>query len=159
MIFFTCASRVPYSHFCFGTHILNLSESQDSKSYSGKFCNGRNDFLVGFTLYSSSESWTLRYKIVNKSLYSTTKKTDLVTKTEYFEPRKTLPLLDQDLPPKNCRSPTLCPRKYHMYAKVRHDKKIESVSAEWVSLKADEKQCLGLMVIGMRSSWLYFWKS
>ena len=30
--------------------------------------------------------------------------------------RKNLPLLDQDLPPKNCRSPTLCPRKYHMYA-------------------------------------------
>ena len=43
--FFTCASRVPYSHFCFGTHILNLSEFQDSQSYSGKFCNGRNDFL------------------------------------------------------------------------------------------------------------------
>ena len=55
--FFICASRVPYSHFCFGTHILNLTESQDSQSYSGKFCNGRNDFLVGLTLYSPSESW------------------------------------------------------------------------------------------------------
>ena len=55
--FFTCASRVQYSHFCFGTHILNLSESQDSRSYSGKFCNGRNDFLVGLTLYSPSKSW------------------------------------------------------------------------------------------------------
>ena len=44
--FFTCASRVPYSHFCFGTHILNLTESQDSQSFSGKFCNGRNGFLV-----------------------------------------------------------------------------------------------------------------
>ena len=55
--FFTCASRVLYSHFCFGTHILNLSESQDSQSYSGKFCNGRNDFLVGLTLYSPNESW------------------------------------------------------------------------------------------------------
>ena len=55
--FFTCASRVLYSHFCFGTHILNLSESQDSQSYSGKFCNGLNDFLVGLTLYSPSESW------------------------------------------------------------------------------------------------------
>ena len=55
--FFTCASRVPYSHFCFGTHILNLSESQDLQSYSGKFCNGRNDFLVGLILYSPSESW------------------------------------------------------------------------------------------------------
>ena len=43
--------------FCFGTHILNLSESQDSQSYSEKFCNGRNDFLVGLTLYSPSESW------------------------------------------------------------------------------------------------------
>ena len=43
--------------FSFGTHILNLSESQDSQSYSGKFCNGRNDFLEGFTLYSPSESW------------------------------------------------------------------------------------------------------
>ena len=50
--------RIPSpSHFCFGTHILNLSESQDSQSYSGKFCNGRNDFLVGLTLYSPSESW------------------------------------------------------------------------------------------------------
>ena len=37
--------------FCFGTHILNLSESQDSQSYSEKFCNGHNDFLVGLTLY------------------------------------------------------------------------------------------------------------
>ena len=55
--FFTCASRVPYSHFCFGTHILNLSESQDSQSYSRKFCNGRNNFLVGLTLYSPSKSW------------------------------------------------------------------------------------------------------
>ena len=55
--FFTCASRVPYSHFCFGTHILNLSESQDSQSCTGKFCNGRNDFVVGLTLYSPSESW------------------------------------------------------------------------------------------------------
>ena len=43
--------------FCFGTHILNLSESQDSQSYSGKSCNGHNDFLVGLTLYSPSESW------------------------------------------------------------------------------------------------------
>ena len=43
--------------FCFGTHILNLSESQDSQSYSGKFCNGHNDFLVGLSLYSPSESW------------------------------------------------------------------------------------------------------
>ena len=42
--------------FCFGTHILNLSESQDSQSYSGKFCNGHNDFLVGLTLYSPNES-------------------------------------------------------------------------------------------------------
>ena len=55
--FFTCASRVPYSHFCFETHILNLSESQESQSYSGKFCNGRIDFLVGLALYSLSESW------------------------------------------------------------------------------------------------------
>ena len=54
--FFTCASRVLYSHFCFGTHILNLSESQDSQSYSRKFCNGRNNFLVGLTLYSPSKS-------------------------------------------------------------------------------------------------------
>ena len=47
--FFTCTSQVLYSHFCFGTHILNFSESQDSQSYSGKFCNGRNDFLVVLT--------------------------------------------------------------------------------------------------------------
>ena len=43
--------------FCFGTHILNLSESKDSQSFSGKFCNGCNDFLAGLTLYSPSESW------------------------------------------------------------------------------------------------------
>ena len=43
--------------FCFGTHILNLTESQDSQSYSGKFCNGHNDLLVGLILYSPSESW------------------------------------------------------------------------------------------------------
>ena len=43
--------------FCFGTRILNLSESQDSQSYSGKFCNGCNNFLVGLTLYSPNESW------------------------------------------------------------------------------------------------------
>ena len=55
--FFTGASRVLYSHFCFGTHILNLSESQDSQSYSEKFCNGLNDFLVGLTLYNPNESW------------------------------------------------------------------------------------------------------
>ena len=43
--------------FCFGTHILNLSESQYSQTFSGKFCNGCNDFLAGLTLYSPSESW------------------------------------------------------------------------------------------------------
>ena len=43
--------------FALGLNILNLSESQDSQSYSGKFCNGRNDFLVVLTLYSPSESW------------------------------------------------------------------------------------------------------
>ena len=56
-VIFLPAHPIPYSHFCFGTHILNLSESQDSQSYSGKFCNGRNDFLVGLALYSLRESW------------------------------------------------------------------------------------------------------
>ena len=56
-VIFLPAHPESHTHFCFGTHILNLSESQDSQSYNGKFCNGRNDFLVGLTLYSPGESW------------------------------------------------------------------------------------------------------
>ena len=57
VIFYLRIPSLVLTIFCFGTHILNLSESQDSQSYSGKFCNGRNDFLVGLTLYRPSESW------------------------------------------------------------------------------------------------------
>ena len=68
-VIFLPAHPESYTHsFCFGTPILNLSESQDSQSYSGKFCNGRNDFLVGLTLYTQASPWTHRYKTVNKSL-------------------------------------------------------------------------------------------
>ena len=58
VIFFLPAHPESCTHsFSFETHILNLSESQDSQSYSGKFCNGRNDFLEGLILYSPSETW------------------------------------------------------------------------------------------------------
>ena len=54
--FFTCASRVPYSHFLlWDSHFK--SQGVPGLSYSGKFCNGRNDFLVGHTLYNPSKSW------------------------------------------------------------------------------------------------------
>ena len=33
----------------------------------------------------------------------------------FFLPRKNLPIWDPNLPTKNCRSPYLSPRKYHMY--------------------------------------------
>ena len=54
--FFYLRIPSPILTSCFGTHILNLSESQDSQIYSENFCNGHNDFLVGLTLYSPSES-------------------------------------------------------------------------------------------------------
>ena len=56
--FFLPAYPVSRTHiFCFGT-----------RSYSGKFCNGHNDFLV----IAQASPGTHRYKTVNKSLESQT---------------------------------------------------------------------------------------
>ena len=56
-LFFTCASRVPYSHFLLWDSHFKSQRVPGIKSCSGKFCNGCIDFLVGLTLYSPSKSW------------------------------------------------------------------------------------------------------
>ena len=48
-------------------------------------------------------------------IYADANKQFLTLNLIFFLPRKNLPIWDPNLPTKNCRSPYLSPRKYHMY--------------------------------------------
>ena len=104
-------------HFTFSW--FSFKKKWNAFSLLKETCKLDRSFLTGWSItymtYFIYLQLTIRRPIKHFTvIYADANKLFLTLNWIFFLPRKNLPIWDPNLPTKNCRSPYLSPRKYHM---------------------------------------------